>query len=75
MHGLWPGQELSAHSTDLVQIGYALPVRELLSFPNPVNEKAARVVAGVVLATVIVVLATSWYWLLVPLAFGSGHGS
>src|SRR5205823_8837571 len=38
--------------------------------PNPVNEKAARVVAGVVLATVILTLATSWYWLLIPLAYG-----
>jgi hypothetical protein len=45
-------------------------MRELFAFPNPVNEKAARVVAGVVLATVSVVLATSWYWLLVPLAYG-----
>ena len=45
-------------------------MRELFSFPNPVNEKAARVVAGVVLATVIVILATSWYWLLIPLAYG-----
>jgi hypothetical protein len=42
----------------------------LLSFPNPVNEKAARVVAGVVLATVLVILATSAYWLLIPLAYG-----
>jgi hypothetical protein len=45
-------------------------MRELFSFPNPVNEKAARVVAGVVLATVIGILATTWYWLLVPLAYG-----
>ena len=45
-------------------------MRELFSFPNPVNEKGARVVAGVVLVTVIVILATSWYWLLVPLAYG-----
>src|SRR5437764_15074141 len=45
-------------------------MRELFSFPNPVNEKAARVVAGVVLVTVILVLATSWYWLLIPLAYG-----
>src|ERR1700722_9106567 len=45
-------------------------MRELFSFPNPVNEKAARTVAGVVLITVVVVLATSWYWLLVPLAYG-----
>src|SRR5437763_15054925 len=42
----------------------------VLSFPNPVNEKAARVVAGVVLVTTIVVLATGDYWLLVPLAYG-----
>jgi hypothetical protein len=45
-------------------------MRELFSFPNPVNEKAARVVAGVVLVTALVILATSWYWLLVPLAYG-----
>jgi hypothetical protein len=45
-------------------------MRELFSFPNPVNEKAARTVAGVVLVTVLVILATGWYWLLVPLAYG-----
>jgi Domain of unknown function (DUF4395) len=45
-------------------------MRDLFSFPNPVNEKAARVVAGVVLALVILTLATSWYWLLIPLAYG-----
>jgi Domain of unknown function (DUF4395) len=45
-------------------------MRELFSFPNPVNEKAARVVAGVVLILVILILATSWYWLLIPLAYG-----
>jgi hypothetical protein len=42
----------------------------LFSFPNPVNEKAARVVAGVVLATVVAILATGAYWLLIPLAYG-----
>jgi len=42
----------------------------LFSFPNPVNEKAARVVAGVVLIGVILTLATGWYWLLIPLAYG-----
>jgi hypothetical protein len=42
----------------------------LLSFPNPVNEKAARVVAaGVALASALT-LATGWYWLLVPIAYG-----
>ena len=45
-------------------------MREFFSFPNPVNEKAARTVAGVVLATVVVILVTGWYWLLVPLAYG-----
>jgi hypothetical protein len=42
----------------------------LFSFPNPVNEKAARVVAGVVLITALVILATGAYWLLIPLAYG-----
>lgn len=45
-------------------------MRELFSFPNPVNEKAARTVAAVVLVAVIVILATASYWLLVPLAYG-----
>ena len=42
----------------------------MFSFPNPVNEKAARVVAGVVALTAIVTLALSAYWLLIPLAYG-----
>src|ERR1700759_1587120 len=42
----------------------------LSAFPNPVNEKAARVVAGVVLITALVILATGAYWLLIPLAYG-----
>jgi uncharacterized protein DUF4395 len=42
----------------------------VFSFPNPVNEKAARVVAGVVALTALVTLATSAYWLLIPLAYG-----
>src|SRR5947199_4902465 len=45
-------------------------MREFLAFPNPVNEKAARVVAGVVLAISVVILATGAHWLLVPLAYG-----
>jgi len=45
-------------------------VSELFSFPNPVNEKAARIVAGVVLTTVLVILASGWYWLLIPLTYG-----
>src|SRR4051794_19620451 len=43
---------------------------ELLSFPNPVNEKAARVVAGAVAVASVVTLLTGWHWLLVPIAYG-----
>lgn len=45
-------------------------MRVFFSFPNPVNDKAARVVAGVVLTGVLVTLATGWYWLLVPITYG-----
>ena len=45
-------------------------LQKLFSFPNPVNEKAARVVAGVVLITTLVTLAGGFYWLLIPLAYG-----
>ena len=51
-------------------LGPSLAMRDLFSFPNPVNDKAARVVAGGVLVAVLVTVATSWYWLLVPLAYG-----
>lgn len=39
-------------------------VGAVFSFPNPVNEKAARLVAGVVCVLALVTLATRWYWLL-----------
>src|SRR3954466_15811915 len=42
----------------------------MFSFPNPVNEKAARVVAGVVMVVALITLLTSAYWLLIPLAYG-----
>src|ERR671935_2134589 len=42
----------------------------MLSFPNPVNEKAARVVAAVVAVCGLVVLLTGARWLLIPLAYG-----
>jgi hypothetical protein len=45
-------------------------MRSLLGFPDPVNEKAARVVAGVVALTGVLALATGWYWLLAVLAYG-----
>lgn len=48
----------------------------LIGFPNPVNEKAARTVAGGVLLLSIVTLLLSivaghgWLWITVPLALG-----
>ena len=39
----------------------------MFSFPNPLNEKAARVVAGVVALAGVVVLLTGARWLLIPL--------
>jgi hypothetical protein len=45
-------------------------MRTLFSFPNPVNDKAARTVAFVVLLEAILTLATGWYWITVPLAYG-----
>ncbi len=45
-------------------------MRSLISFPNPVNEKAARIVAAGVLAMGVVTITTATYWLLIPLAYG-----
>jgi hypothetical protein len=45
-------------------------VREEFSFPTRLNEKAARVVAGAVLALSCLTLATGWYWLLAIIAYG-----
>jgi hypothetical protein len=42
----------------------------LFSFPHPVNEKAARSVAGLVAVLAAVTLATGAWWLTVPLALG-----
>jgi hypothetical protein len=50
--------------------GKLLNMAGVFGFPHPVNEKAARTVAAVVFVTSIVALATSSYWLLIPLAYG-----
>ena len=50
--------------------------RKIIGFPNPVNEKAARIVAGGVLLMCSVTLVLSltvgdrWLWLTVPIALG-----
>lgn len=41
-----------------------------LTFPNPVNEKAARVVAAGVVVQAALTLATGWLWLIPLIALG-----
>jgi Domain of unknown function (DUF4395) len=55
------GQKVNALKTQL---------RAVFSFPNPVNEVAARVVAGGVLVLCVLAIALRQPWLLVPLTFG-----
>jgi Domain of unknown function (DUF4395) len=45
-------------------------VRKWLSFPNPVNETSARLVAGGVVAQAVAFLVVRQWWVLVPLAYG-----
>jgi len=45
-------------------------VRSLFSFPNPVNEVSARLVAGGVVIITLLILVVGWHWLLIPLAYG-----
>jgi hypothetical protein len=45
-------------------------VPRVLRFPNPVNEVAARVVAGGVVAMAVLFLVTRQGWILGPLAYG-----
>src|SRR4051812_13547618 len=48
----------------------SVTMSDLLAFPHPVNEKAARsVAAGVVLLSAITLVTQAW-WLTVPLALG-----
>ncbi len=45
-------------------------MRELLSFPNPVNETSARLVAGCVAVMSVVTIAFQQGWLIPVLAYG-----
>jgi hypothetical protein len=45
-------------------------MRGLFSFPNPVNETSARIVAGVVAVLAVVTIAFQQGWLLPVLAYG-----
>jgi hypothetical protein len=50
-------------------VGFPAP-RQVLSFPNPVNEISARLVAGGVLLLAAATIAFDQPWLTVPLAYG-----
>jgi len=45
-------------------------VRRLFSFPDPVNEVSARLVAGGVVVMAIALLVTGWHWIVLVLAYG-----
>jgi hypothetical protein len=45
-------------------------VRRLFSFPDPVNETSARLVAGGVVLMAIALLVTGWHWIVLVLAYG-----
>lgn len=45
-------------------------MKDLFSFPNPVNDKAARTVATGVVAMGLLFALTGWGWVLVPLTYG-----
>jgi hypothetical protein len=47
-----------------------MTARRLFSFPNPVNELSARLVAGGVLTMSLAAIVFGQFWLLVPLAYG-----
>ncbi|MGQ0804550.1 MAG: DUF4395 domain-containing protein, partial [Actinomycetota bacterium] len=44
--------------------------KSLFSFPNPVNEVSARLVAGFVVVIALTALVFDQLWLLLPLAYG-----
>ena len=48
----------------------AIERKPLFSFPNPVNEISARLVAGFVVVIALIALVFDQLWLLLPLAYG-----
>ena len=47
-----------------------MTARKLFSFPNPVNELSARLVAGGVVTMAVAAIVFGQFWLLFPLAYG-----
>ncbi len=54
----------------VIDIIRVVTLRSLLSFPNPVNETSARLVAAGVVAQAVVFLVLREWWVLVPLTYG-----
>ena len=54
----------------VIDIVVGVSVRSLLSFPNPVKETSARLVATGVVAQAIMFLVVREWWVLVPLTYG-----
>jgi len=47
-----------------------MTARKLFSFPDPVNELSARLVAGGVVTMAVAAMVFGQFWLLIPLAYG-----
>ena len=47
-----------------------MTARKFFSFPNPVNELSARLVAGGVVTMAVAATVFGQFWLLIPLAYG-----
>jgi len=45
-------------------------MKKLFSFPNPVNDAAARTVALGVVTMSVLAFVTGWAWILIPLTYG-----
>ena len=57
-------------ATNIIQSRTGPVLRSLFSFPNPVNEKAARSVAAMVVALGLAIVLSGQLWLTTVLAYG-----
>lgn len=61
---------MTTPTTDTMEARPAMSASELFSFPNPVNELSARLVAAGVLVMALATLLFQQPWILIPLAYG-----
>lgn len=57
-------------ATSVIQTRTGAALRSIFSFPNPVNEKAARSVAAMVVALSLTIIVSGQLWLTGVLAYG-----